>query len=47
MRVEADIFDPDDLDMLNSLIKLNKVYPYLKWDDVIRQGLIYWEGKSQ
>ena len=42
MRPQFDLFDPDDYALIQYFFKIQKRFPSLSWDDVIRKGLEEW-----
>ena len=42
MRPQFDMLDPDDNTFKYYFDKIQKRFPYLRWDDVIRKGLEEW-----
>ena len=42
MRPKFDMFDPDDNTFKYYFDKIQKRFPSLRWDDVIRKGLEEW-----
>ena len=42
MRPQFDLFDPDDNAFKYYFDKIQKRFPSLRWDDVIRKGLEEW-----
>ena len=42
MRAKFDMFDPDDYAFAHYFTKIQKRFPSLTWDDVIRKGLEEW-----
>ena len=42
MIPKFNMFDPDDYAFAHSFAKIQKRFPYLRWDDVIRKGLEEW-----
>lgn len=47
MRPQFDLFDPDDYDFIQYFFKIQKRFPSLRWDDVIRKGLEEWDKLVQ
>ena len=42
MRLQFDMLDPDDNTFKYYFDKIQKRFPSLRWDDVIRKGLEEW-----
>ena len=42
MRPQFDMLDPDDYAFTHYFVKIQKRFPSLRWDDVIRKGLEEW-----
>ena len=42
MLPKFDLFDPDDYALIQYFFKIQKRFPSLRWDDVIRKGLEEW-----
>ena len=42
MRPQFDMLDPDDYAFTHYFAKIQKRFPSLRWDDVIRKGLEEW-----
>ena len=42
MRPQFNMFDPDDYAFAYHFAKIQKRFPSLTWDDVIRKGLEEW-----
>ena len=42
MKPQFDLFDPDDYAFIQYFFKIQKRFPSLRWDDVIRKGLEEW-----
>ena len=42
MIPKFDMFDPDDYAFAHYFAKIQKRFPSLRWDDVIRKGLEEW-----
>ena len=42
MRPQFDLLDPDDYAFIQYFFKIQKRFPSLRWDDVIRKGLEEW-----
>ena len=42
MLPKFDMFDPDDYAFTHYFAKIQKRFPSLSWDDVIRKGLEEW-----
>ena len=47
MRPKFDMFDPDDYAFACYFAKIQKRFPSLRWDDVIRKGLEEWDKLVQ
>ena len=42
MIPKFDILDPDDYAFMHYFAKIQKRFPSLRWDDVVRKGLEEW-----
>ena len=42
MRPQFNMLDPDDYALMHYFFKIQKRFPSLTWDDVIRKGLEEW-----
>lgn len=42
MRPQFDLLDPDDYLYVDTYSRIRKIFPSLRWDDVIRKGLEEW-----
>ena len=47
MILKFDMFDPDDYTFAHYFAKIQKRFPSLKWNDVIRKGLEEWDKLVQ
>ena len=47
MRPQFDLFDPDDYAFIQYFFKIQKRFPSLRWDDVIKKGLEEWDKLVQ
>ena len=47
MRPQFDLLDPDEYAFIQYFFKIQKRFPSLRWDDVIKKGLEEWDKLVQ